>query len=183
MAAGANTRVNCVQDGVSLPWLALVHEKRDNLAGPPAETHPPTCDRGPRSCPYRWFGGSCGTRFAPVHLPNFKQSILLFLFIQHGFQLLLALIAIAVLKFWLAPADYGLYWPRGKSYILPALLWGLGLAIAVNAGNSWLDSLLHVSQATSDITYTHRTVWGWATFEGLYVGPTEEIPFRALLVT
>jgi hypothetical protein len=117
------------------------------------------------------------------HLPNFKQSILLFLFIQHGFQLLLALIAIAVLKFWLAPADYGLYWPRGKSYILPALLWGLGLAIAVNAGNSWLDSLLHVSQATSDITYTHRTVWGWATFEGLCVGPTEEIPFRALLVT
>ncbi|MGC8535793.1 MAG: CPBP family glutamic-type intramembrane protease [Rhizomicrobium sp.] len=117
------------------------------------------------------------------HLPNFKQSMLLFLFIQHGAQLLIALIAIGVLKYWFVPADYGLHWPRGRSYILSAILWGLGLALAVNAGNTWLDGVLHLGQATSEITYTHKTVWGWAVFEGLYVGPTEEIPFRALLVT
>ncbi len=118
-----------------------------------------------------------------LHLPSLKQSMLTFLYVQHGFQLLLALIGIAVLKKWYAPADYGLHWPRGKRYFLPALLWGLALATAVNAGNSWLDVLLHIKQTTGDIVYTHQNIWGWAIFESIYVGPTEEIPFRALLVT
>lgn len=120
----------------------------------------------------RWLG-----------LPSQKQSILTFLFIQHGFQLLLALIAIGILKYWLVPADYGLHWPRGKGYVLTAIIWGVVFATLVNAGNSWLDAILHVKQASDTITYTHKTAWGWAIFEGLYVGPTEEIPFRALLVT
>ncbi len=30
---------------------------------------------------------------------------------------------------------------------------------------------------------TTGNIWGWIFFEGIYVGPTEEIPFRALLVT
>ena len=46
------------------------------------------------------------------------------LYMQHAFQLLLALIVIGVLKFRLVPADYGLHWPQGKSYIWPAILWG-----------------------------------------------------------
>jgi membrane protease YdiL (CAAX protease family) len=118
-----------------------------------------------------------------LHLPSPKQSLLPFLYVQHGFQLLFALIGIAALKKWYAPADYGLHWPRGKRYFLPALLWGLALATAVNAGSAWLDVLLHVKQTTGDIVYTHQNIWGWAIFEWIYVGPTEEIPFRALLVT
>jgi CAAX protease family protein len=117
-----------------------------------------------------------------LHLPSPKESILTFLYVQHGFQLLLALIAIAVLKFWLVPADYGLHWPRGKTYILTAILWGVIFATLVAAGGSWLDSALHL-KATQEFAITHKNVWGWAAFEGLYVGPTEEIPFRALLVT
>ncbi|MEO7208278.1 MAG: hypothetical protein ABI356_01660 [Steroidobacteraceae bacterium] len=37
-------------------------------------------------------------------------------------QLLVALIVIAVLKFRFVPADYGLHWPRGKSYVWSAIL-------------------------------------------------------------
>ncbi len=117
-----------------------------------------------------------------LHLPPDKVSLLLQLYIQHGFQLLLALIAIAVLKFWLVPADYGLHWPRGKTYILPAMVWGVVFATLVSAGGSWLDSALHLG-ANQQFTITRENVWGWAVFEGLYVGPTEEIPFRALTVT
>lgn len=117
-----------------------------------------------------------------LHLASYKQSALLFLYIQHGFQLLFALIAIAVLKFWLVPADYGLHWPRGKTYILPAILWGIVFATLVAAGGTWLDSTLHL-KAAQELAITHENVWGWAVFQGLYVGPTEEIPFRALLVT
>jgi membrane protease YdiL (CAAX protease family) len=36
----------------------------------------------------------------------------------------------------------------------------------------------HASAAVSPGSF-----WGWTFFEGIYVGPTEEIPFRALLVT
>lgn len=117
-----------------------------------------------------------------LHLPSAQESVLLFLYVQHGFQLLFALIAIAVLKFWLVPADYGLHWPRGRTYILPAILWGVVFATLVAAGGSWLDTALHL-KATQEFTITRDNVWGWAAFEGLYVGPTEEIPFRALLVT
>lgn len=117
-----------------------------------------------------------------VGLPYSGPSILPFLYIQHGFQLLLALVGIAVLKFWLLPADYGLHWPRGKTYILQAVLWGALFATLVTAASTWMDAALHLP-ATQEFTITHKNVWGWAVFEGLYVGPTEEIPFRALLVT
>lgn len=117
-----------------------------------------------------------------LHLPSPKDSILEFLYIQHGLQLLFALIAIAVLKFWLVPADYGLHGPRGKSYVVPAILWGVIFATLVSAGGSWLDVTLHIKSA-QEFALTDKNVWGWAVFEGIYVGPTEEIPFRALLVT
>ena len=52
---------------------------------------------------------------------------------QHGGQLLVALIVIAVLKFRLVPADYGLHWPQGKSYIWPAILWGSFFGVLMTA--------------------------------------------------
>ena len=117
------------------------------------------------------------------HLSPPKSSGLLFLYIQHGLMLVMALVAIATVNYWMVPADYGLHLPRGKSYILPAILWGVGFATIIAAGSSWLDLILHIKHASSSISYTHKHAWGWAVFEGLYVGPTEEIPFRGLLVT
>jgi hypothetical protein len=51
--------------------------------------------------------------------PSPRGPLLPWLYMQHGLQLLVALIIIAVLKFRLVPADYGLHWPRDKSYVWP----------------------------------------------------------------
>ncbi|MDE2352594.1 MAG: hypothetical protein KGL66_11935, partial [Alphaproteobacteria bacterium] len=66
---------------------------------------------------------SAYTLIVKLHLSVKPGDNYAWLFIHHGFQLLLALIAIAILKR-LVPADYGLHLPRGKSYLGPAILWG-----------------------------------------------------------
>jgi len=104
------------------------------------------------------------------------------LFVHHAFQLLLALIVIAVLKFWLVPADYGLHWPRGKTYIWPAILWGVFFGALMTAVD-YAPQLIAHTKPDPGFPLTPGNIWGWTIFEGVYVGPTEEIPFRALLVT
>ncbi|MFI4935986.1 MAG: CPBP family intramembrane glutamic endopeptidase [Caulobacterales bacterium] len=99
---------------------------------------------------------------------------------QHGIQCALALIAMAIIRRFVA-ADFGLRWPPGKSYIGPALLWGLGFGLAVDA----LAAIpLILSHAKPSLGYplTPTNITGWLTFQGLFVGPTEEIPFRGLLI-
>src|SRR6476646_10627403 len=58
------------------------------------------------------------------HTPSPEGPTLPWLYMQHAVQLVLALVVIAILKYKLVPADYGLHWPSGKTYILPAILWG-----------------------------------------------------------
>lgn len=107
---------------------------------------------------------------------------LTWLYLQHAGQLIVALLVIAILKYRFAPADYGLHWPRGKRYIGPAILWGIFFGILMTVVDYAPQILAHGGShpATSSST---TSVWGWTLFEGVYVGPTEEIPFRALLVT
>lgn len=104
-----------------------------------------------------------------------------FLYVQHGFQLLFALAAITILKR-PVPADYGLHWPRGKTYIGPAVLWGIFFGFLMTVVGFAPQILAHKAPEL-DYPLTARNMLGWLTFEGVYVGPTEEIPFRALLVT
>ena len=52
------------------------------------------------------------------HTPSPHGPTLPWLYMQHGLQLLVGLAAIAVVKRWV-PADYGLHWPRQKTYIVP----------------------------------------------------------------
>jgi hypothetical protein len=104
------------------------------------------------------------------------------LYMQHAFQLLLALIVIAVLKATLVPADYGLHWPQGKSYIWPAILWGSFFGVLMTVVD-YAPHLIAHTKPDPGFPLTPNNIWGWTFFEGIYVGPTEEIPFRALLVT
>jgi hypothetical protein len=67
------------------------------------------------------------------HTPSPYGPVLPWLYMQHGLQLLLALVVIAVLKRRLVPADYGLHWPRGKTYILAAVLWGVFFGVLMTA--------------------------------------------------
>ncbi len=104
------------------------------------------------------------------------------LYIQHAYQLIVALVCIAVLKFWLMPADYGLHWPREKTYIWPAILWGAFFGVLMTVVD-YAPQLIAHTKPSAGYPLTPGNVWGWLFFEGVYVGPTEEIPFRALLVT
>jgi len=130
-----------------------------------------------------YLAGFCAFYCSKVfHTPSPHGPLLPWLYSQHAFQLLLALIVIAVLKFRLVPADYGLHWPRGKTYIGPAILWGIifGVLMAIV---DYAPQLLAHTKPDPGFPLTPGNVWGWIFFEGVYVGPTEEIPFRALLVT
>jgi membrane protease YdiL (CAAX protease family) len=114
--------------------------------------------------------------------PSPHGPTLPWLYSQHALQLLLALIVIAVLKFKLMPADYGLHWPRGKTYIGPAILWGIGFGVLMTLVD-YAPQLLAHTLPDPGFRLTPENIRGWLFFEGIYVGPTEEIPFRALLVT
>jgi membrane protease YdiL (CAAX protease family) len=106
---------------------------------------------------------------------------LIWLFVHHAFQLGLALVAIAITKKFV-PADYGLHWPRGKTYVGAAILWGLFFGVLMTLVDNAPQILAHTIPKLG-YPLTSANVAGWLFFEGVYVGPTEEIPFRSLLVT
>jgi len=117
-----------------------------------------------------------------LHLPIVPGFNLGWLYLQHGAQLLVALIAIAGLKYTVVPADYGLHWPRGKTYIGPALLWGTLFGVVMTLVD-YAPQIISHTRPDLGFVLTPSNLPGWLLFEGVYVGPTEEIPFRALLVT
>ena len=116
------------------------------------------------------------------HTPSPEGPTLPWLYMQHAIQLLVALAVIAILKYKLLPADYGLHWPRGKTYILPAILWGAFFGVLMTVVD-YAPQLLAHTKPDPGFPLTPGNIWGWIFFEGVYVGPTEEIPLRALLVT
>lgn len=117
-----------------------------------------------------------------LHTPSPKGPLVQWLYVQHGFQLALALGVIAVLKHRLVPADYGLHLPRGKSYLWPALIWGAFFGVLMTLVDYGPQLIAH-TRPNPGFPLTRSNIWGWSVFEGIYVGPTEEIPFRALIVT
>jgi uncharacterized protein len=116
------------------------------------------------------------------HTPSPYGPTLPWLYAQHAGQFLVALAIIALLKYRLLPADYGLHRPRAKTYILPAVLWGVFFGVLMTAVD-YAPSLLAHTKPDAGFPLTRGNIGGWLLFEGIYVGPTEEIPFRALLVT
>ncbi|HEY2069858.1 MAG TPA: CPBP family intramembrane glutamic endopeptidase [Rhizomicrobium sp.] len=103
------------------------------------------------------------------------------LYIQHGLQLAVALVVIAALK-WIVPGDYGLHAPREKSYVRAAILWGIFFGVLMTVVD-YAPQLIAHTKPDAGFPLTPPNIAGWLFFEGVYVGPTEEIPFRALLVT
>jgi hypothetical protein len=116
------------------------------------------------------------------HLAIVPGGNLGWLCLQHAGQLIIALILIAALKYTVVPADYGLHGPRGKTYIWPAILWGAFFGALMTVVD-YAPQLIAHTKPDPGFPLTPGNIWGWTFFEGVYVGPTEEIPFRALLVT
>lgn len=115
-----------------------------------------------------------------LHTPSPQGPLLPWLYVQHAFQLAFALVAIAILKRF-RPFDAGLRWPPGKTYIVPAVLWGTFFGVLMLLVDHAPDLVAH-RVPDLGFPYTRANVAGWLFFEGVYVGPTEEIPFRSLLV-
>ena len=107
--------------------------------------------------------------------------ILHWLYLQHAYQCLIALIAIFIVRRFV-PADYGLHWPRDRTYIGPAIFWGVVAGVVMTLVDYAPEIWMHRTPQF-DYRLSTANVVGWLGFEGIYVGPTEEIPFRALLVT
>jgi uncharacterized protein len=82
------------------------------------------------------------------------------LYMQHGFQLLRALIVISVLKARLVPADYGLNWPQGKSYIWSAILWGSFFGVLMTVVD-YAPQLMAHTKPDPDFPLTPNNIWGW----------------------
>jgi membrane protease YdiL (CAAX protease family) len=115
------------------------------------------------------------------HTPSPRGPVLPWLYIQHAMQLAVALAAIAIAKR-LVPADYGLHCPRAKTYIPQSVYWGVLFGVIMTVVD-YAPQLLGNGKPELSYALTPASVGGWLFFEGIYVGPTEEIPFRGLLVT
>ncbi|MBV9331075.1 MAG: CPBP family intramembrane metalloprotease [Alphaproteobacteria bacterium] len=112
----------------------------------------------------------------PVHGSN-----LAFLYAHHAVLLLLALAAIWLISQWV-PADYGLHLPEGRSYVATAIIIGFLFGLLMTVVDYGPQIVARVAPQL-DYRLSVGNVIGWLFFEGVYVGPTEEVPFRALLVT
>jgi membrane protease YdiL (CAAX protease family) len=102
------------------------------------------------------------------------------LYIDHAVMTLVALGLIALLskgRF----GDYGLQRPQGKSYIVASIVWGAIFGIVMTVAD-YLPSLL-AHKPPENYPLTSVNITGWLSFQFIYVGFTEEIPFRGLLQT
>jgi membrane protease YdiL (CAAX protease family) len=115
------------------------------------------------------------------HTPSPHGATLPWLYAQHALQFLIALGLIAVLKRFV-PADYGLHWPREKTYFRSSICWGVAFGVIMTLVD-YAPQLIAHAKPDLGFPLTSSNVIGWLFFESVYVGPTEEIPFRALLVT
>jgi membrane protease YdiL (CAAX protease family) len=109
-----------------------------------------------------------------------EAHLLVWLFVQHGVQAALALAAIAVLKRFMA-TDFGLRPPRRVDEVASAALWALAIC-ALFTLIAYLPNILARTPPPPSHPLTLASIAGWSFFEGVYVGPTEEILFRSLLI-
>jgi membrane protease YdiL (CAAX protease family) len=100
---------------------------------------------------------------------------------NHAVMLVFGLVLIA----WFSGRDfseYGLKWPKQRHYVLSALLWGAAFGLLMTFVDYFPQILRHIPPP-DNLALTPGSIGGWLFFQGIYVGPTEEIPFRGLLQT
>lgn len=100
---------------------------------------------------------------------------------HHAAMLVVSLVLIV----WLSRGrigEYGLQWPKQKSYILAALAWGLFFGVLMTVVD-YLPQILAHRPPPDNLPLNAKSIIGWMFAEAVYVGPTEEIPFRGVLQT
>jgi uncharacterized protein len=120
-----------------------------------------------------WMNGRLGTQRATA-MPWIA------LYVDHAVMMLIALGLIALLSKG-RMREYGLQRAQGKSYVLASIGWGAFFGILMTVAD-YLPSLL-AHKPPENYALTPANIGGWCSFEFIYVGFTEEIPFRGLLQT
>jgi hypothetical protein len=128
-----------------------------------------------------YLGAAIASLFLHRSIPWSHNPQLLWLYVQHGAQLLVGLLLILMVKRRVR-ADYCLHWPRGRTEFAPALLLGALFGFVMTLVD-YAPQILSRTHPNLGYPLTVGNAAGWLFFEFVYVGPTEEIPFRALLVT
>ena len=103
------------------------------------------------------------------------------LFASHAVMLVIALALIA----WLSKgrlSEYGLQWPEGKTYVISALGWGTIFGVLMTVVDYFPQILKHLPPP-EHLSLAPTSVGARLFFQWIFVGPTEEIPFRGLLQT
>lgn len=101
--------------------------------------------------------------------------------INHAAMLVIAVALIA----WLSKgnlSEYGLQWPKHVSYAWSALLWGAAFGLLMTVVD-YLPQILRRLPPPDHLDLTPRSIGVRFFFEAVFVGPTEEIPFRGLMLT
>lgn len=101
--------------------------------------------------------------------------------VAETFELILALVGIAIARRVLPKADFGLRWPPGRTFIGWAVFWGLAFALIMLVADFW-PLLIAGKAPPPPETPTAVNVAGWLGFELLWVGICEETLFRGLLL-
>jgi uncharacterized protein len=103
------------------------------------------------------------------------------LIVNHTVMLVIALALIA----WLTRgrvSEYGLQWPKPKRYVLSALAWGAFFGVFCTVVDYFPQILKH-APPPENLSLAPASIAAWLFFQAIYVGPTEEIPFRGLMQT
>jgi membrane protease YdiL (CAAX protease family) len=109
-----------------------------------------------------------------------KRNLLAWLFVHHGVQAALALIAILAMKR-IMVADFGLRLPWRFGDVAAAALGALAISVLFTLMR-YLPNIVTGAPPSPDGFMASGGIDGWLVFEGLYVGPTEEILFRSLII-
>jgi hypothetical protein len=112
----------------------------------------------------------------PVHGAPLPSAIA-----EHITMLLMALGAIYGFKRLFPRIDFGLHLPTGRSYVATAILLGFLFGIVMALVDHAPDIFLHRVPREYSSGYG-VDMSGWLAYFGILVGPTEEIPFRSLVV-
>jgi CAAX protease family protein len=116
-----------------------------------------------------------------MHLSGVPWPQWLTLIVAEAFELLFALIGIAIAGRLLSGADFGLRWPPGRSYIGWGAFWGLLFALIMLVADHW-PQLIAMRPPMAPEQPTPVNVAGWLGFELFWVGICEETLFRGLLL-
>jgi len=77
--------------------------------------------------------------------------------------------------------EFGLKWPRGKSYLGAAFLWGIFFAVLMTVVDYLPQLIARVPPSIMPLSRSNMA--GQLLFEGIFPGFGEEILFRGLLLT